>query len=186
MPRPKRESEFFAQYRRPEWQRKRLEVMERADYKCENCGAKDKTLNVHHTYYERDRKPWEYPDESLQCLCEECHRTAQQAIDRFKRQLGKVSWALDELMGYALGLEMKDDLKVKIELTSFEMAQGIAKCWDLPGWKGTEAVIDARDKKNRIDGATLDRIREAWKNGTLKIMTADERLSLTGSPDPVL
>lgn len=59
--------------RNPRWQRKRLEVMQRADFKCERCGDGTVTLNVHHTYYERGRKPWEYPNESLECLCEPCH-----------------------------------------------------------------------------------------------------------------
>lgn len=32
-----------------------------------------KDLNVHHTYYQIDKLPWEYPDESLQTLCRSCH-----------------------------------------------------------------------------------------------------------------
>ncbi len=32
-----------------------------------------KDLHVHHTYYQIDKLPWEYPDESLQTLCRSCH-----------------------------------------------------------------------------------------------------------------
>ena len=32
-----------------------------------------KDLNVHHTYYQIDKLPWEYPDECLQTLCRSCH-----------------------------------------------------------------------------------------------------------------
>jgi len=30
-------------------------------------------LNVHHTYYQLGRLPWEYPEESLQTYCQPCH-----------------------------------------------------------------------------------------------------------------
>lgn len=34
-----------------------------------------KGLNVHHKYYIRGKKPWEYPDdEALVTLCEDCHK----------------------------------------------------------------------------------------------------------------
>ncbi len=32
-----------------------------------------KGLHVHHTYYQHNKMPWEYPDESLQTLCINCH-----------------------------------------------------------------------------------------------------------------
>jgi hypothetical protein len=59
-----------------------LEVMERADFKCEKYGCEhpqDETnpLNVHHKYYDEENRwlePWEYPRGSLQCLCEKHHR----------------------------------------------------------------------------------------------------------------
>lgn len=31
------------------------------------------TLNVHHKEYIKGRKPWEYENEQLLTLCEECH-----------------------------------------------------------------------------------------------------------------
>jgi len=33
-----------------------------------------KGLNVHHNYYIRGKKPWEYPDDALVTLCEDCHK----------------------------------------------------------------------------------------------------------------
>lgn len=61
----------------PRWQKKRLEILNRAGFMCENCGAKNKTLHVHHGYYERGLDPWEYADDTLWCLCEECHEKAE-------------------------------------------------------------------------------------------------------------
>lgn len=59
--------------RDPRWQRLRLEVMEKADFRCVECGDDKTTLNVHHTYYRKGRMPWEYDWETLRCLCEPCH-----------------------------------------------------------------------------------------------------------------
>lgn len=57
----------------PRWQKKRLEIMERDDWKCTMCEDEGRTLHVHHCYYERDKMPWEYPSRSLVTLCEDCH-----------------------------------------------------------------------------------------------------------------
>lgn len=65
--------QWLAQYRDPRWQRKRLQIMERAQFTCECCGATTTTLNVHHRIYFKDRAPWNYQDSYLSCLCEDCH-----------------------------------------------------------------------------------------------------------------
>ncbi len=64
---------YAEKFRDPRWQRKRLEIMQRDEFKCLDCESAEKTLNVHHRYYAKDRDPWEYPDWCLQTLCEECH-----------------------------------------------------------------------------------------------------------------
>ena len=63
--------------RHPKWQEKRLRIMDRANFTCEWCGSKDKPLHVHHGYYERGREPWDYPDDTLYCICEDCHPAAE-------------------------------------------------------------------------------------------------------------
>ena len=66
--------EWYAeQCRRPEWQKKRLEIMNRDGFQCQGCGEKQKTLHIHHRYYAKGRMPWEYPSESLITMCQECH-----------------------------------------------------------------------------------------------------------------
>jgi len=47
--------------------------MQKADYQCQDCGNKEKQLNVHHQYYISKRDPWQYPDWALKCLCKDCH-----------------------------------------------------------------------------------------------------------------
>jgi 5-methylcytosine-specific restriction endonuclease McrA len=67
---------YWQKLQDPRWQRKRLEVMERANFSCQGCGATDKKLNVHHGYYERGLEPWEYDLATLWCMCDECHEQA--------------------------------------------------------------------------------------------------------------
>lgn len=59
----------------PRWQRKRLEILERDDFTCRDCGDKDSTLHVHHCLYIRDNEPWDYDAKELRTLCEICHTT---------------------------------------------------------------------------------------------------------------
>jgi hypothetical protein len=58
----------------PRWQKRRLEIMQRDEWKCLRCGDGKTTLNVHHLKYVYGRDPWEYQDDQLETLCENCHK----------------------------------------------------------------------------------------------------------------
>ncbi len=62
--------------RDPRWQRKRLEVLQRYDFKCRDCGASEKELHVHHCSY-GDGEPWDIHPNFLIPLCAECHKYRQ-------------------------------------------------------------------------------------------------------------
>lgn len=64
---------YRGQLRDPRWQRRRLEIMQRADFSCEECSSKTRTLHVHHKIYRTGAMPWEYTDAELACICEDCH-----------------------------------------------------------------------------------------------------------------
>ena len=57
----------------PRWQKKRLEILDRDGFKCACCGDDKETLHVHHKFYEKGLKPWEYKSPSLVTLCSSCH-----------------------------------------------------------------------------------------------------------------
>jgi hypothetical protein len=57
----------------PRWQRKRLEILNRDDFTCLDCGAKEATLHVHHCVYVKGGEPWDPPEEELRTLCNLCH-----------------------------------------------------------------------------------------------------------------
>ena len=57
----------------PRWQKKRLQIFERDNFKCFLCGNSKITLNAHHVIYIDGYDPWDYKDELLVTLCEKCH-----------------------------------------------------------------------------------------------------------------
>ena len=92
---------YYEKLKDRRWQVKRLEIMERAGFECEHCGDGDnsKQLHIHHKYYEKGKTPWEYPDESLVCLCGDCHKQ----VEELKLDLLKVADISDygRIIGYA-------------------------------------------------------------------------------------
>lgn len=79
---------YAEKLRDPRWQKVRLEVLERAGWKCEACTDEDSELHVHHGYYERDKDPWDYPQESLRALCGECHKLADKTRKDVRNYFG--------------------------------------------------------------------------------------------------
>lgn len=57
----------------PLWQRKRLEILQRDNWTCRACGENKNTLHAHHICYEKGLKAWEYDNESIVTLCDNCH-----------------------------------------------------------------------------------------------------------------
>jgi hypothetical protein len=99
--------------RHPRWQRRRLEIMQRDDFACRECGATEKTLNVHHTVYIKGRKPWEYEDSQLRTLCQDCHHHVTEYKGWVDEILGSMPLAeLHRVIGYlTIRLEILTDSK---------------------------------------------------------------------------
>jgi hypothetical protein len=95
---------YTEQLKHPNWQRKRLEVMESAGWECENCGTKEVTLHVHHKIYIKGRMAWEYERDQLMALCEGCHEhnhEQRQILDRMLAEsAGAIGIAVGLLAGY--------------------------------------------------------------------------------------
>jgi hypothetical protein len=64
---------YKEQLDRPEWQKKRLEILDRDNWTCQHCDSTTEQLHVHHRYYVSGRMAWEYPGIALQTLCKHCH-----------------------------------------------------------------------------------------------------------------
>ena len=70
--------------RRSEWQKKRLQILERDNWRCVWCHDANVNLQVDHKRYERGKMPWEIGDQYLQTLCERCHVRATNLRDRIR------------------------------------------------------------------------------------------------------
>ena len=82
----------------PRWQKKRLEVLTRESFTCEMCVSTTKTLHVHHGYYTKGMEPWDYPAESLHCVCEDCHGEADATRKRLAALAGTLEVNFQEIL----------------------------------------------------------------------------------------
>lgn len=83
---------YSEKLRDPRWQKKRLLILERDEWQCQLCYDKETMLVVHHRYYTPGAEPWEYPDEALVVLCDNCHQEEHEMVGVFqnlKQALGK-------------------------------------------------------------------------------------------------
>lgn len=86
-------SSYAQKLRDPRWQKKRLEVLEAAGWKCELCGDSENTLHVHHKQYFRGREPWDYAGDQLAALCECCHESMHESDDLLRDVISRVDLA---------------------------------------------------------------------------------------------
>ena len=92
------------QIKDPRWQKKRLEILELYGFQCTNCQTKETSLHVHHFKYKTNHKIWEYNEDELTVLCEDCHKTLHTYKKRIEDSvpndiyiLGKVANLLNDL-----------------------------------------------------------------------------------------
>jgi hypothetical protein len=87
----------------PNWQRKRLEMLERAGWKCECCDGEETTLHVHHKRYIKGRKAWEYENSELSVLCATCHQEEHTNRELLERLLSESDYG-SSVVHVAIGL----------------------------------------------------------------------------------
>lgn len=64
---------YSDQLKSPKWQKKRLDILNLRGFKCEKCNCEENQLHVHHRFYLKNRKAWEYDNDVFQVLCYICH-----------------------------------------------------------------------------------------------------------------
>lgn len=94
----------------PRWQKKRLEVFQRDNWKCCCCGYSGDTLNVHHRVYHKGLDPWKYKESLLVTLCEDCHK--------FEHELMAQSLKLLELSIISKGFLHSDFVDIAAEIVN--------------------------------------------------------------------
>jgi hypothetical protein len=132
-------SEYSEKLRDPRWQKKRLEIMERDGWACQNCFDTESTLCVHHKYYLKDKEIWEYPNRLLITLCENCHEI--ETVNQTKLD----GYFLDELHTLFLSASINE---IYIGLCNLETVNGYAVTAEVLGWvmQNQEIMKELNDK----------------------------------------
>lgn len=135
---------YQEQLKHPMWQKRRLEILALYGFECSECGDKETQLHVHHKYYEKSKKVWEYPDSAYTCLCSNCHSLEHIMADRLNKVIGLLSSAEKErVLGYSLACGDPFDF----EPASPEMIDGMSDYFRIPSSLLLDFVIhsDCRD-----------------------------------------
>jgi 5-methylcytosine-specific restriction endonuclease McrA len=103
---------YAEKLRSPHWQKKRLEILQRDNWKCCHCGADDVNLQVHHLVYAKHNNPWDYDNHCYQTLCENCHEQRQELTDKLTN---------------ALRLAIKDVPTERLEIVTQRMFEEVMK-----------------------------------------------------------
>lgn len=62
---------YLEKLKSPKWQKKRLEILQRDEFKCCYCNDTETELQIHHLKYTQE--PWQAPNKDLITLCKHCH-----------------------------------------------------------------------------------------------------------------
>jgi len=85
----KAKTSYSEKLRDPRWQKKRLYILERDKFTCQECKKTENELHVHHRSYQFGLDPWDYEDHQLVTLCKGCHNDRTTADERLKELTGK-------------------------------------------------------------------------------------------------
>lgn len=94
---------YSEQLKDPRWQKKRLEILQRDEFKCVQCDDEKSQLHVHHVYYLKGKYLWDYPDILLVTVCKTCHAETPLAIDRLRESVRLANPKI--ISGFAAELE---------------------------------------------------------------------------------
>lgn len=138
---------YAEKLRDPRWQKKRLEIMQRANFKCELCGCDDETLNIHHGFYEygylrKYKQPWDYPSKTLWCLCENCHLTAHQYFNDIHEQIAMFHINDLELLSWILNVVFKKVNEVPFDYRDGILAEITEKIYDYKKWNSRPSLFE--------------------------------------------
>jgi hypothetical protein len=109
--------------RDPRWQRKRLEILNRDDFKCRLCGLGVDPLHVHHKYYDSGKEPWDYDERALMTLCESCHdfetENSKTAIPNLSASLKRSGFMMCDVNRLSSSIERIDyEIILEVHMTA--------------------------------------------------------------------
>ncbi len=140
---------YARQLRHPNWQRKRLQILERDEWTCQACLARDRELHVHHKVYVKGRLAWEYADDELRTLCKPCHDNWHAGAEHLKHLLAEIHpWELAELLtGYLSSAWGPPEERALFEASPMRYAGLVLRTLEAMDWEDAEAAHRfARDR----------------------------------------
>jgi len=121
---------YLEKYKDPRWQKKRLEILERDKWSCKRCTRLDAPLHVHHRIYISGKDPWDYENNLLVTLCEDCHEYETETRKAYENDLLKVlrevGFFADDLYSIICGF-----LNLSSNLNNEHSIQDISKAVEL-------------------------------------------------------
>jgi len=122
------QSDYQTKLKSPQWQKNRLQVLNRDKWRCKLCKDEETTLHVHHLEYQPKKQPWEYPLSNFVTLCEHCHHEVEILKDDNDFEniiIQKITWdsGIYTMMIYAWSLE---SVKYKIYRSNGSLIQSFS------------------------------------------------------------
>ncbi len=160
---------YAEQLKHPNWQKRRLEMLEASSWSCSDCGDTTTTLHVHHRRYIKGRMVWEYEDKDLAVLCEVCHEREHASRKLLDVLLAaSSSSAVDVCVGLLAGylvseLEIDDELANEANCGRepyFELGvvANVMQSCGVDSWRNLVRQI----AKNRQVTPAVEKIIEEW------------------------
>lgn len=143
----------------PRWQRRSKEIKEWDNNVCQLCGSNE-NLQVHHLYYDKDKKPWEYGDRALVTLCDKCHEQIHSCDSNFYIYLKDILNRLGE--------------NGVTKFVILDILDAFARITDYPSDKNLELLYDFINKYSRgsfhYSELIFSRVKKnnSWKEYRLK------------------
>lgn len=78
---------YLDQLKDERWRERSAQVRSLHRNHCQVCGNADTKTEVHHKFYDWNRKLWEYSNEELTLLCVGCHDEIHVQINRLRRHV---------------------------------------------------------------------------------------------------
>lgn len=149
----------------PRWQKMRLHILERDEWKCQRCSRADMTLHVHHKRYQWGKKPWEYDEASLLTLCEKCHEIGTRLQRELKQAVAAISdsdpsaWGdIATAIGFLRGIVAGSAGAASMTAGEMREALGIFAAFEIPRSIGLKLSLMNPDSSWDINVADLYRL----------------------------
>lgn len=160
---------YGEQLKHPNWQRKRLEILQRDGFTCQECYDTESTLHVHHKRYVKGRSVWEYEGHELVTLCDQCHEAAHSRSNRlsfvcsFARSDGPYNHSeLIALLAGWLGRGVEEDFDFESKENERVFTVGeIAAVLSIHFDATSEKLVEFRDALERVPYGELTKAVDA-------------------------